>query len=76
MRTFAPLPVTRLLESIGGVSCLFGLVAMATDSQELYASLKALAAAVKTDSAISAALNATRSYQVSTRHFLFVSVFF
>uniref|UniRef100_A0A914ZRD5 WD repeat and FYVE domain-containing protein 3 n=1 Tax=Parascaris univalens TaxID=6257 RepID=A0A914ZRD5_PARUN len=63
MRTFAPLPVTRLLESIGGVSCLFGLVAMATDSQELYASLKALAAAVKTDISISAALNATRSYQ-------------
>uniref|UniRef100_A0A0M3IYN0 Beige/beach protein-related (inferred by orthology to a S. mansoni protein) n=1 Tax=Anisakis simplex TaxID=6269 RepID=A0A0M3IYN0_ANISI len=63
MRTFAPLPVTRLLESVGGVSCLFGLLAMATDSQELYASLKALAAAVKTDKSISTYLNATRSYQ-------------
>ncbi|KHN76238.1 WD repeat and FYVE domain-containing protein 3 [Toxocara canis] len=65
MRTFAPLPVTRLLESVGGVSCLFGLLAMATDSQELYASLKALAAAVKTDKAISNYLSATRSYQVN-----------
>lgn len=63
MRTFAPCPVTRLLDSVGGTSCLFGLVAMSTNSQELYASLKALAAAVKTDKAIAAHLNATRAYQ-------------
>lgn len=65
MRLFTPCPVTRLLECIGGVSCLFGLVAMATTSQELYASLKTLTTAVKIDKITSKYLNSTRSYQVS-----------
>lgn len=62
---FAPCPVTRLLDCVGGVSCLFGLVAMATTSQELYASLKALTTAVKTDKITSKNLINTRSYQAS-----------
>ncbi|VDK65809.1 unnamed protein product [Gongylonema pulchrum] len=64
MRMFAPCPVTRLLDCVGGVSCLFGLVAMATTSQELYASLKALTTAVKTDKLICKHLISTRSYQI------------
>ncbi|VDN90901.1 unnamed protein product [Brugia pahangi] len=64
MRLFTPYPVTRLLDCVGGVSCLFGLVAMATTSQELYASLKALNTAVKTDKITSRHLINTRSYQI------------
>ncbi|EJW79911.1 hypothetical protein WUBG_09178, partial [Wuchereria bancrofti] len=64
MRLFTPCPVTRLLDCVGGVSCLFGLVAMATTSQELYASLKALNTAVKTDKITSRHLINTRSYQI------------
>lgn len=61
---FAPCPVTRLLDCVGGVSCLFGLVAMSTTPEELYASLKALTTAVKSDKITSKHLNCTRSYQV------------
>ncbi|MCP9266082.1 WD repeat and FYVE domain-containing protein 3 [Dirofilaria immitis] len=64
MRLFTPCPVTRLLDCVGGISCLFGLVAMATTSQELYASLKALTTAVKTDKITSRHLINTRSYQI------------
>ncbi|OZC09884.1 hypothetical protein X798_02990 [Onchocerca flexuosa] len=64
MRLFTPCPVTRLLDCVGGISCLFGLVAMATTSQELYASLKALTTAVKTDKITSKHLINTRSYQI------------
>ncbi|VDN02986.1 unnamed protein product [Thelazia callipaeda] len=56
MRLFAPCPVTRLLDCVGGISCLFGLIAMSTTSQELYASLKALTTAAKTDETILAML--------------------
>ncbi|PIO75659.1 hypothetical protein TELCIR_02284 [Teladorsagia circumcincta] len=45
MRTFIPRPVPRLLDSMGGYACLYGLVAMATDSEGLYASLKAVVSA-------------------------------
>lgn len=65
MRLFTPCPVTRLLDCVGGISCLFGLVAMSTTSQELYASLKALTTAVKTDKITSRHLISTRSYQVN-----------
>uniref|UniRef100_A0A1I7VIR8 WD repeat and FYVE domain-containing protein 3 n=1 Tax=Loa loa TaxID=7209 RepID=A0A1I7VIR8_LOALO len=64
IRLFTPCPVTRLLDCVGGISCLFGLVAMATTSQELYASLKALATAIKTDKITSRHLISTRSYQI------------
>ncbi|KAL3982042.1 Beige/BEACH domain family protein [Acanthocheilonema viteae] len=64
IRLFTPFPVTRLLDCVGGISCLFGLVAMATTSQELYASLKALTTAVKTDKITSRHLITTRSYQI------------
>ncbi|MFH4977645.1 hypothetical protein AB6A40_004354 [Gnathostoma spinigerum] len=63
MRVFAPRPVTRILESVGGVSCLLGLVAMAADSQGLYASLKALVSAIRSDRNIANRMYTTRSYQ-------------
>lgn len=71
MRTFVPCPVTQLLESVGGPSCLLGLVAMSTSSQELYASLKALTVAVKTDKKFAKQLIISRSYQVHRSSFYF-----
>ena len=32
LRCFVPNPVTRVIESVGGIPCLLGLVAMACDS--------------------------------------------
>uniref|UniRef100_A0A0N5AD46 BEACH-type PH domain-containing protein n=1 Tax=Syphacia muris TaxID=451379 RepID=A0A0N5AD46_9BILA len=63
MRIFVPNTVTQILDSVGGTSCLFGLIAMSTNAQELYASLKALIAAVKTNRVIAWQLESTRSYQ-------------
>ena len=54
VRTFCPDPVSKLIECIGGVSALLGLVAMATNVEGLYASVKAL----------SCVLRRTRGYQV------------
>lgn len=64
MRTFAPCPVSALLDSIGGVAPLLGLIAMCSDSDGLYASLKALASAAHTNAAIGVALTRQRGYQV------------
>ncbi|KAK6060487.1 hypothetical protein COOONC_01852 [Cooperia oncophora] len=63
MRTFIPRPVPRLLDSMGGYACLYGLVAMATDSEGLYASLKAVVSAVRSNSNLQATLHANRAYQ-------------
>lgn len=64
MRTFVPSTVTHILDSVGGTSTLFGFIAMSTNAQELYASLKALIAAVKTNRVIASQLEVSRSYQV------------
>lgn len=66
MRTFIPRPVPRLLDSMGGFACLYGLVAMATDSEGLYASLKAVVSAVRSNSNLQATLHANRAYQVGS----------
>lgn len=65
MRTFRPKPVARLLEAIGGVSTLLGLVAMSTDTEGLYASLKALLCAIRSNRAIAADMESIRGYQVN-----------
>lgn len=63
MRTFIPRPVPRLLDSMGGYACLYGLVAMATDSEGLYASLKAVVSAVRSNSNLKTMLHENRAYQ-------------
>lgn len=63
MRTFTPCPVSSLLESIGGVAPLFGLIAMCTDSHGLYASLKVLVSAVQTNEAIFSTIQYHRGFQ-------------
>ncbi len=47
MRTFQPQPVSKSIESIGGVSFLLSLTAMAKDIEFMYASVKALVCIVK-----------------------------
>uniref|UniRef100_A0A915E805 WD repeat and FYVE domain-containing protein 3 n=1 Tax=Ditylenchus dipsaci TaxID=166011 RepID=A0A915E805_9BILA len=63
MRTFAPCPVSALLDSIGGLAPLLGLVAMCSDSHGLYASLKVLVSAVLTNRSIVNTIVRTRGYQ-------------
>ncbi|KAI6233883.1 hypothetical protein M3Y99_00857600 [Aphelenchoides fujianensis] len=63
MRTFAPSPVSALLESIGGAAPLLGLVAMCSDSHGLYASLKVLVSAVQTNRAVAESIERNRGYQ-------------
>lgn len=64
MRTFGPCPVSALLDSIGGVAPLLGLIAMCNDSNGLYASLKVLVSAVQTNQSIVNFLTRNRGYQV------------
>ncbi|PAV81676.1 hypothetical protein WR25_17284 isoform D [Diploscapter pachys] len=63
MRTFTPRSVPRLLDSIGGYACIFGLIAMAADAEGLYASLKALASATRANSSLQDMLRHNRAYQ-------------
>lgn len=63
LRTFIPCPVSSLLDSVGGVASLLGLVAMCDDSQGLYASLKVVVSAVQTNRSLAAALSGQRGYQ-------------
>ena len=65
MRIFAPCPVSALLDSIGGVAPLLGLIAMCSDSHGLYASLKVLVSAVQTNRSIVNEVARSRGYQVN-----------
>ncbi|CAJ0587641.1 unnamed protein product, partial [Mesorhabditis spiculigera] len=64
MRSFTPCPVPRLLDSIGGYAPLFGLIEMATDSEGLYAALKALVSATRSNTSLHASLAESRAYQM------------
>ena len=64
MRTFCPNPVSKLIECIGGVSALLGLVAMATDVEGLYASVKALSCVLRSNPSARRDMERTRGYQV------------
>lgn len=64
VRTFCPRPVAKMLENIGGASALLGLVAMATDVEELYAAVKALVCVVKSNKSILKDMERISGYQV------------
>ena len=64
VRTFYPRPVAKMLENIGGASALLGLVAMATDVEELYAAVKALVCVVKSNKPILKDMERISGYQV------------
>ncbi|XP_076455501.1 WD repeat and FYVE domain-containing protein 3-like isoform X2 [Babylonia areolata] len=64
VRTFCPKPVARMLENVGGTSCLLGLIAMATDVEGLYAAVKALVCVVRSNPASKWDMDRIRGYQL------------
>ncbi|XP_070185825.1 WD repeat and FYVE domain-containing protein 3-like isoform X2 [Littorina saxatilis] len=64
VRTFCPKPVARMLENVGGTSCLLGLIAMATDVEGLYAAVKALVCVVRSNHASMWDMDRIRGYQL------------
>lgn len=53
-----------MLENVGGASALLGLIAMATDVEELYAAVKALVCVVKSNKNILKDMDRIQGYQV------------
>ena len=49
VRVFCPRPVGAVLQTLGGISVMLGLVAMSTEVDSLYAAVKALTCIVKTN---------------------------
>lgn len=64
VRTFCPKPVAKMILNVGGVSSLLGLIAMATDVEGLYASVKALVCAVRSNKQALKEMLRIRGYQV------------
>ena len=64
VRNFQPNPVSKLIECIGGMSALLGLVAMATDVEGLYASVKALTCILRNNPSARLDMARIRGYQV------------
>ncbi|KAL3072845.1 hypothetical protein niasHS_017819 [Heterodera schachtii] len=63
IRTFCPCPVSSLLDSVGGIAPLLGTVVMSSDFSGLYASLKVLVCAVRTNRSIFAEMQRMRGFQ-------------
>ena len=70
VRTFCPKAVAKMLENVGGASALLGLIAMATDVEELYAAVKALVCVVKSNKNILKDMDRIQGYQVQTHQWL------
>lgn len=64
VRTFSPNPVSKLIECIGGVSSLLGLVAMSTSVEGLYASVKALSCVLRSNPSARRDMERVRGYQI------------
>lgn len=64
VRTFCPKPVAKIILNVGGASALLGLIAMATDVEGLYASVKALVCATKSNYRAQKEMERIRGYQV------------
>ena len=71
VRTFCPKAVAKMLENVGGASALLGLIAMATDVEELYAAVKVLVCVVKSNKNILKDMDRIQGYQVQTNQWLF-----
>lgn len=63
-----------MLENIGGASALLGLVAMATDVEELYAAVKALVCVVKSNKSILKDMERISGYQVQVQIYMTVII--
>ena len=58
--------MAKLIECIGGVTALLGLVAMSTNVEGLYASVKALSCVLRSNPSARRDMERTRGYQVKT----------
>ena len=63
MRTFCPKPVAKVIMNVGGTSALLGLVAMASDIEGLYASVKALVCVVRSNQLAAKEMDRIKGYQ-------------
>ncbi|KRZ31839.1 WD repeat and FYVE domain-containing protein 3 [Trichinella pseudospiralis] len=66
MRTFCAKSSAKLLETVGGIACVLGLVSMADDTESLYAAIKALFFALKTNRALNSEMEKIHGYQIFT----------
>ncbi|OUC44552.1 hypothetical protein D917_02207 [Trichinella nativa] len=66
MRTFCAKSSAKLLETVGGIACVLGLVSMADDTESLYAAIKALFFALKTNRALNSEMEKIHGYQILT----------
>jgi len=64
VRTFCPKPVAKVIMNVGGTSSLLGLVAMASDIEGLYASVKALVCVVRSNKLAAKEMDRIKGYQV------------
>ena len=64
VRTFCPKPVAKVIMNMGGTSALLGLVAMASDIEGLYASVKALVCVVRSNKLAAKEMDRIKGYQV------------
>jgi len=71
VRTFSPKPVAKVIMNVGGTSSLLGLVAMASDIESLYASVKALVCVVRSNKLAAKEMDRIKGYQVSLTDLVF-----
>jgi len=64
VRVFTPQPVSKAVETVGGIESLLGIVAMARDTESLYAGVKALVCVLKSNPLSRFEMEKNRSYQV------------
>ncbi|KAK2725772.1 hypothetical protein QYM36_000305, partial [Artemia franciscana] len=62
-RVFNPRPVSTVIQAIGGTSVLLGLIAMANDTETLYASVKVLVCIIRSEPSIDKEMERTLGYQ-------------
>jgi len=67
VRTFCPKPVAKVMMNVGGTASLLGLVAMASDIEGLYASVKALVCVVRSNKLAAKEMDRIKGYQVQRR---------
>jgi len=67
VRTFCPKPVAKVIMNVGGTASLLGLVAMASDIEGLYASVKALVCVVRSNKLAAKEMDRIKGYQVHRR---------
>jgi hypothetical protein len=64
VRTFQPMPVSKSIEHIGGVQFLLGLIAMSSDIEFMYGSVKALVCIMKSNVEIMREMDRLNGYQL------------